>query len=89
MSLKVTVLSRTTLGPLQTFYAQTYFWFLSHATPLVPNCAATIASSELRTNAEGSAAREGKEESEVIGIAQRSSAQPLDGCANLALGNTT
>jgi hypothetical protein len=42
--------SRTTLALLQTFHAQTRFWLSRLATLLPPQCTATSASGELRTN---------------------------------------
>jgi hypothetical protein len=56
---------RTTLALLQTFHAQTRFWLSRLATLLPPQCTATSASGELRTDELGGAERETRERDEV------------------------
>jgi hypothetical protein len=58
--------SRTTLALLQTFHAQTRFWLSRLATLLPPQCTATSANGELRTNEPGSTEGESGERDEVV-----------------------
>jgi hypothetical protein len=58
--------SRTTLALLQTFHAQTRFWLSRLATLLPPQCAATSASGEVRTNELGGTEGETSERDEVV-----------------------
>jgi hypothetical protein len=58
--------SRTTLALLQTFHAQTRFWLSRLATMLPPQCAATSASGEVRTNELGGTEGETSERDEVV-----------------------
>jgi hypothetical protein len=63
--------ARTTLALLQTFHAQTRFWFSRLDALLPPHCTTTPASGELRSNEEGGRAEEEQEEVVLVQLAPR------------------